>query len=85
MGLVERLRCSGVFLLFRDDANLILCASWPGGFKANPEIRLSTEEREILLRWMRNSKTEQRMVERARAILLAASGLRACKKISITS
>ena len=40
-----------------------------------PEIRLSTEEREILLRWMRSSKTEQRMVERARAILLASSGL----------
>ena len=40
-----------------------------------PEIRLSTEEREILLRWMRSSKTEQRMVERARVILLASSGL----------
>jgi len=40
-----------------------------------PEIRLSTEEKEILLRWMRSSKTEQRMVERARVILLAASGL----------
>ena len=37
--------------------------------RPGPEIRLSTEEREILLRWMRNSKTEQRMVERARAIL----------------
>src|SRR5580700_413083 len=43
--------------------------------RPGPEIRLSTEEREILLRWMRNSKTEQRMVERARAILLASSGL----------
>src|SRR6478752_6366828 len=43
--------------------------------RPGPEVRLSTEEREILLRWMRNSKTEQRMVERARAILLAASGL----------
>ena len=40
-----------------------------------PEIRLSTEEKEVLLRWMRNSKTEQRMVERARVILLASSGL----------
>jgi transposase len=40
-----------------------------------PEIRLSTEEKEILLRWMRGSKTEQRMVERARVILLASSGL----------
>ena len=38
--------------------------------------RLSTEEREILLRWMRNSKTEQRMVERSqRRFLLASSGL----------
>src|SRR6516162_6729843 len=40
-----------------------------------PEIRLSTEEKEILLRWMRSSKTEQRMVERARVILLASNGL----------
>jgi hypothetical protein len=40
-----------------------------------PEIRLSTEEKEILLRWMRSSKTEQRLVERARVILLASSGL----------
>src|SRR6478752_6554372 len=43
--------------------------------RPGPEIRLSTEEREILLRWMRNSKTEQRMVERAGTILLASSGL----------
>ena len=43
--------------------------------RPGPEIRLSTEEREILLRWMRSSKTEQRMVERARAVLLASSGL----------
>ena len=40
-----------------------------------PEIRLPTEEKEILLRWMRSSKTEQRMVERARVIPFAASGL----------
>src|ERR1700720_2255762 len=40
-----------------------------------PKIRLSTEEKEILLRWMRSSKTEQRIVERARVILLASSGL----------
>ncbi len=40
-----------------------------------PEIRLSTKEKEILLRWMRSSKTEQRMVERARVILLASKGL----------
>ena len=40
-----------------------------------PEIRLSTEEKEILLRWMRSSKTELRMVERARVILLASNGL----------
>ena len=40
-----------------------------------PEIRLSTEAGEILLRWMRSSKTEQRMVERARVILLASNGL----------
>ena len=40
-----------------------------------PEIRLSTKENEILLRWMRSSKTEQRMVERARVILLASNGL----------
>ena len=30
-----------------------------------PKIRLSTEEKEILLRWMRSSKTELRLVERA--------------------
>jgi hypothetical protein len=40
-----------------------------------PEIRLSTEEKETLLRWMRSSKAEQRMVQRARVILLAASGM----------
>src|SRR5437667_11005562 len=40
-----------------------------------PEIRLSTEEKETLLRWMRSSKTEQRLVQRARVILLAASGM----------
>jgi transposase len=40
-----------------------------------PKIRLSLKEREILLRWMRGSKTEQRMVERARVILLASNGL----------
>ena len=40
-----------------------------------PEILLSSEEKETLLRWMRSSKSEQRMVQRARVILLAASGL----------
>ena len=40
-----------------------------------PEIRLSTEKKENLLRWMRSSKTELRLVERARVILLASSGL----------
>jgi hypothetical protein len=39
-----------------------------------PEIRFSTGEKEILLRW-KSSETEQRMVERARVIPLAASGL----------
>jgi hypothetical protein len=37
-----------------------------------PEIQLSTEEKETLLHWMRSTKTERRMVERARVILLAA-------------
>ena len=40
-----------------------------------PEIQLSTEEKETLLHWMRSTKTERRMVERARIILLAANGL----------
>ena len=40
-----------------------------------PEILLSAEEKETLLRWMRSSKSEQRMVQRARVILLAASGM----------
>jgi transposase len=40
-----------------------------------PKIQLSTEEKETLLRWMRSSKTEQRHVQRARVILLAASGM----------
>jgi len=40
-----------------------------------PKIQLSTEEKETLLRWMRSSKTEQRMVQRARVILLAAGGM----------
>jgi hypothetical protein len=38
-----------------------------------PEILLSSEEKETLLRWMRSSKSEQHMVHRARVILLAAS------------
>ena len=29
-----------------------------------PEIRLSTEEKETLLRWMRSTKAEQRMVQK---------------------
>jgi hypothetical protein len=40
-----------------------------------PEIQLSTEEKETLLHWMRSTKTEQRMVERARVIFLVANGL----------
>ena len=40
-----------------------------------PKIQLSTKEKETLLRWMRSTKTEQRMVQRARVILLAASGM----------
>ncbi len=40
-----------------------------------PKIQLSTEEKETLLRWMRSSRTEQRMVQRARVILLAAGGM----------
>ena len=40
-----------------------------------PKIQLSTKEKETLLRWMRSAKTEQRMVQRARVILLAASGM----------
>jgi transposase len=40
-----------------------------------PKIQLSPEEKETLLRWMRSAKTEQRMVQRARVILLAASGM----------
>src|ERR1700746_2662535 len=40
-----------------------------------PEIDLSTEEKETLLHWMRSTKTERRLVERARVILLAANGL----------
>ena len=40
-----------------------------------PAILLSSQEKETLLRWMRSSKSEERKVERARVILLAASGL----------
>ena len=40
-----------------------------------PKIQLSSEEKETLLRWMRSPKSEQRMVERARVILLASNGL----------
>src|SRR6202035_632271 len=40
-----------------------------------PEIRLSTDEKEILLRSVRSSNPELRLVERARVILLASSGL----------
>jgi transposase len=40
-----------------------------------PEIRLSKEEKETLLTWMRAGRTEQRLAERARVVLLAANGL----------
>src|ERR1700747_18820 len=40
-----------------------------------PKIELSAEEKETLLHWMRSTKTERRMVERARVILLASNGL----------
>jgi transposase len=40
-----------------------------------PRIELSAEEKETLLLWMRSTKTERRMVERARVILLASNGL----------
>jgi transposase len=39
------------------------------------EIRLSAEERAVLAAWTRASSTEQRLVERARIVLLAADGL----------
>jgi transposase len=37
-------------------------------------IQLSKEEEETLLSWTRNGKTEQRMVQRAKIVLLAAEG-----------
>src|SRR5215469_182976 len=40
-----------------------------------PKIELSAEEKATLLGWMRSTKTERRMVERARVILLASNGL----------
>src|SRR5215471_2661415 len=40
-----------------------------------PGIRLSTKERETLLSWTRSSKSEQRMAQRAKVVLLADSGL----------
>src|SRR5215472_1877169 len=43
--------------------------------RPGPEIRLSIKEKEILLRWMRSPKSEQRMVQRATVILLASEGL----------
>ncbi len=39
------------------------------------EIELSKEERATLLKWSRGKKTEARLVDRARIILLAARGL----------
>jgi transposase len=39
------------------------------------EIRLSADERAVLAAWARASSTEQRLVERARIVLLAADGL----------
>jgi transposase len=39
------------------------------------EIRLSADERAVLAAWTRASSTEQRLVERARIVLLAADGL----------
>src|SRR5215475_4995143 len=49
-----------------------------------PKIELSTKEKETLLRWMRSAKTEQRMVQRVRVILLAASGMNG-KQIALKS
>ena len=40
-----------------------------------PKIRLSAKEKETLLSWMRSGKSEQRMAQRARVVLLAESGL----------
>ena len=40
-----------------------------------PEIRLSTKEKETLLAWMRGGRTEQRLAQRARVVLLASNGL----------
>jgi transposase len=39
------------------------------------KIELSAQEKETLLLWMRSTKTERRLVERARVILLACNGL----------
>ena len=39
-------------------------------------IELSSEQREILERWMRSSTTEQRIVQRSKIILMAAEGTR---------
>lgn len=39
-------------------------------------IELTSEQQEVLERWMRSSTTEQRMVQRSRIILMAAEGMR---------
>lgn len=39
-------------------------------------IELTSEQQEILKRWMRSSTTEQRIVQRSRIILMVAEGMR---------
>ncbi len=43
--------------------------------KAATPINLSSEEEQTLRHWRQAHKTERRLVERARIVLLAASGL----------
>jgi len=39
-------------------------------------IELTSEQQEVLERWMRSPTTGQRMVQRSRIILIAAEGMR---------
>ena len=40
-----------------------------------PQVRVSSRQREILAGWVRARKTAQRLVERARVVLMSAEGM----------
>ena len=51
--------------------------------KSATKITLDPEEEQTLRGWLRSHKTERRMVERTRIVLLAAGGASTCDRPTI--